>query len=106
MPKIYIINKGCHDYTAAERLGEITYLTTRFYNKFSTGKMYRRFVDGLKDSSPEDLILISGLTIMSCIACSVFALKHKRLNLLLYKSNSGNIEDVYIRRTIVMEDLE
>lgn len=104
MPKVYIINKSCHDYSMAEKYGEITYLTESSYNRFSTGKMFRSFKNGLKDSNPEDFLLISGLTIMSSIACSMFAAKHKRLNLLLY--NSGpNVEEGYVKRTIILEEL-
>ena len=104
MSKVYVINKSCHDYSKAEKYGKLIYLTKDSYNRFSTGKMFRRFRDGLKDSDPEDLLLISGLTIMSCVACSMFAAKHKRLNLLLY--NGGpNVEEGYVKRTIVLEEL-
>ena len=104
MAKVFVINKSCHDYSAAEKYGTLHYLTESSYNRFSTGKMYRSFLKGLKDSKPEDYLLVSGLTIMSSIACSMFAAKHKRLNLLLY--NSGpNVEEGYVKRTIVLEEL-
>ena len=104
MAKVFVINKSCHDYTLAEKYGTLVYLTNDSYNRFSTGKMFRRFREGLKESNPEDLLLISGLTIMSCIACSMFATKHKRLNLLLY--NGGpNVEEGYVKRTIILEEL-
>lgn len=88
----------------AEKFGQIIYLTESSYNRFSTGKMYRAFKKSLKDSDPEDFLLISGLTIMSCIACGMFAAKHKRLNLLLY--NSGpNVDEGYVKRVIILEEL-
>jgi len=103
LSNVYIINKGCHDYTPAQQFGDLIYLSKGMYNRFSTGKIYRRFVEGFESSSPEDYILISGLTIMTSIACAVFARKHGRLNLLLY-NNSKN-QNIYVKRTIVMEDL-
>ena len=102
MPKIYVINKGCHDYSKAQKFGDLTFLSDGVFNRFSTGKIFRTFSHGLQNSSEEDLILISGLTVMASIACAIFARKHGRLNLLLY-TNSPKSGDNYVRRTIIME---
>ena len=104
MSNVYIINRGCHDYSLAEKYGSLVYLTDESFNRFSTGHMYRKFKEGLRESDHSDYILISGLTIMSSIACSMFALKHKRLNLLLHSSSGG--EEKYIKRTIIMGGIE
>jgi hypothetical protein len=103
MPKVYIINKGCHDYSAAEKFGDITYLSDGILSRFSTGKMYRMFSDTLRDSDPGDHLLISGMTIMSVVAVSIFAHKHGRINLLLYNSGPNKKND-YVSRTLVLED--
>ena len=65
--------------------------------------MFRKFKHELKDSKPEDCILLSGLTIMTSIACSVFAKMHGRVNILIYDEGRG--KDSYVKRTIMMEDL-
>ena len=104
MSNVYIINRGCHDYTKAEKYGTLIYLTEGYFRRFSTGKMYRAFLDGFENSQQSDYIVIGGLTIMATIACSVFATKHGRLNLLLY-NNNRDVED-YVKRTIVLEDLQ
>jgi hypothetical protein len=104
MPNVYIVNKGCHDYSKAQEFGTLVYLSRDSYSRFSTGKIFRIFRELMKDSTKEDYILISGLSVMSSVACSIFAAKHQRINLLLY--NSGpKIEEHYVRRTVVMEDL-
>jgi hypothetical protein len=104
MPRIYIVNKGCHDYSSAEEYGTLVFLSRDMYSRFSTGKIFRVFREIMRDSDPEDFILISGLSVMSSIACAIFSAKHQRVNLLLY--NSGpQMEDHYVKRTIVMEDL-
>ena len=103
MSTVYIINKGCHDYSAATQFGELKYLSYEDMDRFATGKMYRIFLKGLKDSKPEDYILISGMTIMSVVATSIFAAKHNRINLLLYNSGPNKVNG-YVERTIMLED--
>lgn len=104
MSTVYIINKGCHDYNKATKFGQLHYLSIEEMDRFSTGKMYRIFKKGLKDSQPEDYILISGMTIMSVVACSIFAAKHGRVNLLLYNFGPGKSAG-YVERTVMLEEL-
>jgi hypothetical protein len=103
-PKVYIINRGCHDYTLAKQFGTLIFLTEDSFNRFSTSRMFRIFKEGLKTSTFKDYILVSGLTVMTSIACSIFAKKHGRINLLLYNSGPNKVEH-YVKRTIMLEDL-
>ena len=100
MPKVYIVNRGAHDFSAAKSYGEIVYLTEGLYSPFSVDRMYREFAQHLKHSEPDDYILSTGLSIMNSIACAMFAHKHDgRLNLLLYKNKE------YICRTLKLGEL-
>jgi len=99
MPTVYIVNQGGHNYTDAQRFGRLVYLSEGAINKFSVSKMYRIFADRLKQSQPEDYILISGLTVMSAIACACFGHLHKRLNLLLLKNER------YVERKLMLDSL-
>jgi hypothetical protein len=93
MAKVYIINKGCHDYSPAENFGQLVFLSEGTLNRFNTSEMHRRFIHILRLSDPSDFILISGMAIMSSIACSIFATIHHRLNLLLWKSETKTYEE-------------
>jgi hypothetical protein len=107
MKKVYVINKGCHDISDAKAYGELVYLSEGSINKFNTSTMYRRFLEELNSSSPNDHILVSGLTVMCCVACSIFATLHGRVNLLLYKSSrKKQIPGYYVSREIVIKDSE
>lgn len=103
MPTVYIINRSAHDFSDAKRFGTLKYLTQGSVNRFSTGNMIRQFTDGLRDSTPEDYILPTGLSIMTALACVVFALKHGRLNLLLFK-NSGR-GGSYVERSLDLREI-
>ncbi len=98
--KVYIINRASHDYSGAERFGEIVYLSEGPINRYATNKIYRQMNEVLKDSSPNDYILLTGLTIMATIACSIFSVLHNRLNLLLFRPASHT----YAERRLVFNE--
>uniref|UniRef100_A0A6M3L6Z2 CRISPR-associated protein n=1 Tax=viral metagenome TaxID=1070528 RepID=A0A6M3L6Z2_9ZZZZ len=105
MPNVYIINKGGHDHSDAERFGDLVFLSTGTINRYAVSQMFRQFINTLAKSDPSDHILITGLTVMSVVACAIFAAKHSRLNLLLYKSPRGREQGHYVERTLMLEDI-
>jgi hypothetical protein len=103
VPKVFVVNKASHDHTDAERFGEIEYLSEGSINRYSTNSMYREFYPKLIKSEPEDYILPTGLTIMSNIACGIFAMIHKRLNLLIYKASRTGGKGRYVERIMILD---
>ncbi len=97
--KVYVVNKGGHDFSSAEYFGKIEYLSEGSLNKYAVTNMYRVFSSKLRDSQPNDYILLTGLTTMCSIACSIFAFMHGKLNILLFKGNR------YVERSIVLGEL-
>ncbi len=98
-PKIYIVNKGCHDFSAAEKFGTLITLTEGKYNLLAIGKMYRDMEDILSKSSHDDYIILCGPTVMNVIATSIFTKLHGKLNLLIYCVDN-NRDGFYTKRVI------
>ena len=96
MPNVFIVNKSNHDFSDATHYGTIVFLSEGPMNRYATNNMLRQFEDGMKDSQPEDYIVPWSLNVMNSIACAIFAHKHGRLNLLLFK------EGTYIERNHVL----
>jgi hypothetical protein len=96
MTKVYIVNKSHHDFGAAKNYGEIVFLSEGPMNRYSTNNMLRVFTERMKGSSGEDYIVPCSLNVMNSIACAIFAYKHGKLNLLLFKEGS------YIERNHVL----
>jgi hypothetical protein len=94
--KVYIVNQSSHDFTPAEAYGKVKFLSSGSMNRYATNSMIRSFTEALKDSEPNDYIVPCSLNVMNSIACAIFAHKHGRLNLLLYK------DGVYIERNHVL----
>ena len=97
MPKVYVLSDN-HDCSAASMYGDIVTLTGGRISRFSTNLMLRILSAGMKNSSREDFIVISSLTVLCVIACAVFVMKHKRLNLLIHKLEDER--NTYLLRTL------
>lgn len=93
-PAVFVVNEGFHDLSPAEKFGTITYLTTKpkGLSPFDTSNMARIFFGYVEASSPDDYILITSLTVMVAIFSAMFAIKHKRLNFLIYKPDKHDYE--------------
>ena len=98
-PKVYIINKGGHDYSPAQEFGELVFLTEGTINVFAVSNMYRTMSDVINASSADDYLLLCGPPTLQSIACSMFTFKHGRLNLLQYRDGR------YRPTEIVMDNL-
>lgn len=96
MSKVFIVNKSAHDFSAANKYGEVVFLSEGSMSRYSTNSMIRQFREIMKDSEDSDYIVPCSLNVMNSIACAIFAHKHGKLNLLLFKDGS------YIERNHVL----
>jgi len=96
MQKVFIVNRSAHDFSPAESYGEIVFLSEGPMNRYATNHMHRKFNDVMKDSDEHDYIVPCSLNVMNSIACAIFARKHGRLNLLLFK------EGEYLERNLII----
>jgi len=103
--KVFIVNRGGHDHTDAKRFGRLVFLSEGEVNRYATNVMYRTFAEKLRDSSPTDYILITGLSVMSSLACSIFGRLHGRINLLLYHGSGPGVDGHYVERTVMLDEL-
>jgi hypothetical protein len=101
MPKVYITNRSGHDFSSATTFGELVFLSEGKTDPYQMSKIYREFVDVLKDSHEDDYLMITGLPVMNSIAAAIMAYKHGRVNWLQYHAQSNT----YKPRTIVISEL-
>lgn len=97
--RVYIANQSGHDFSQAERYGSLSYVTKGLINRFSVNYMARTWAVALKESKPNDYILVTSLTILTCIGCAIFGHLHGSLNLLIYRNSK------YISRRICFKQL-
>ena len=84
-PRVYVVNKGGHDYSAASRFGDLVFITEGTIDRFDTDWMLDRIREAMADSDPSDYIIITSLNTICSLACALFAAKHGCLNMLIFK---------------------
>ena len=101
MPTVYVVNKSGHDFSSAEKFGDLKYLSVGTINPYQVLKIYRQFAEGLKDSTPDDYLLITGLPIMTAVATAIMSRKHGVVNFLIYHAGTNT----YKNRRIIIDTL-
>ena len=99
MSTVFVTNKSGHDYSPAESFGGLVYITTGNLDRFNLNEMYRLTATAMAHATAEDYILVTSLSVLNSVVCSVFARKFGRLNILLYKNRK------YVLRTLMLDQL-
>jgi len=100
--KVYVVSKGFHDFSPAEEHGELVFLSVEPLAKTAVSNMLRMFLPKMANSKEDDYIAISGLSVMCSVACVIFALKHRCLNLLLFDAATER----YVKRSLILDSIE
>jgi hypothetical protein len=83
-PTVFVVNRSCHDFSAAEKFGNLKFMTEGMIGKFNTGTMYRAVRRSLVSATADDYLLLTGQSILTAIATAAFATKFRQVNFLLY----------------------
>lgn len=86
MPRVYVCNKGPHDFRPAQKFGELVFVTKGDVNKFAIGDIYRTFQSALKESTEDDFFLPTSLPILISIGTGILAHKHGIVRYLLFRA--------------------
>jgi hypothetical protein len=82
--KVWIVSFAGHDFSDAKRYGELTPVTTGYVSLESLDRLFFMVFDALKDSSPDDYLLHSGLNILNVLAGAIWWNLHESLNALVW----------------------
>lgn len=93
MPQVFIPNRSANDFSGAEEFGDIVFVTEGYIDQLKVNPLIHRIDEVLSKSSPDDYIVMSSLNVLCSLVTAVFALKHGRLNLLIFRGGS------YVERT-------
>lgn len=95
--KVFIVSNGGHDYSDAERFGEIIFLTDHVIPKNDVAQMFRELNDGLEMAEAQDLLLISSLTSLCSIASAILANRFGEVHFLIHHNGK------YEQRDLILE---
>lgn len=96
-PRVYVTNFAGHDYTKAERYGEIAYVTKGYVSFHSLDRIKYRICEALQGSDSEDWLLLSGIPMICVVAACYWLWKHKKVKLLIHdKRSDGDYRELVI----------
>ena len=87
---VFVANFAGHDYTAAEKYGTLKYVTRGYISFNSLDRVKFQCAEGIKDSTPEDFLLVSGTAIVNAITALAWIAKHGVVQLLNFDARSGD----------------
>lgn len=100
-PKVFVPMRENHNYGPAEEYGEIVAITpANVPDTYRASELLSMISEKMKDATPNDMILISGLTLSNCIAASIMAHRFGTVNFLLFQRGE------YIMRRIILTPSE
>ena len=92
-------NKGAHDYSAAQKFGDLIFLTEGTINKFALDVFYRTAAEAMYDAEASDYVVITSLNSICSICSAIMARRFGRVNFLLFR------RDRYVERQIHVDSL-
>jgi len=96
MAKVFIPHKGPHDYSQAEKFGELVFLSDGLIVNKKVNFIYQQCFEGMRDAAEDDCLLISGLPIVVSIASAILVERFGRVNYLIWAGND------YVQRRLVL----
>lgn len=99
MAKVYVLNHSGHDYTPANKYGEIVFCTSGNIDKNDVASMFRELNHAMKDAHEDDFIVVGSLTSMCSVATGILADRFGKVNFLLYDKGD------YLARTVVFDSI-
>ncbi len=82
--KVFVPNKGTHDYTDAWNFGDLVFCTDGVVNRKDLQTMHSQLDLAMSDAQEDDYILLTSLTSLCSVACAIFASRFGRINLLIH----------------------
>jgi hypothetical protein len=98
MRKVFVLNDTGHDYSDADRFGQVIVCTDTSVDRWDISKMYVRLRDALKDADADDYIMISSLTSLCSVASAIMAERFGEVHFLLFRDGK------YIARDLVLDN--
>ena len=92
-PSVWVVNFAGHNYTDAERWGELKYVTKGYVSLGHLDRLVYQVVESLEESRPTDWLIPSGLLILNVLASVFWYEKHGALRLLMWdRKNDSYME--------------
>jgi len=94
--RVYILNEGTHDYSPAERFGELVFCTTGVLPKNDINRLAKELDNVLSESQPTDLIMLSSFASICAVAAAIMAALHGEVHFLTFHDGEYYEKDLML----------
>lgn len=94
-PNVYVVSKGFHDWREAMKWGNVIFLAKGQMDRLDSSAMLRLFLPVMSQAGPDDMIVLSGLTVMCSVATGIYAAKYGYVTFLLWDGQKQRYEKHY-----------
>ena len=102
-PTVWIVNEAGHDYSGAEKHGQLRRLTLGDINPLQLDRLAYHLSRGIgKFTKKDDFILISGTPTVNAVALTMWLQMHKKAKVLQWNAKKS----VYELSTITLDNLK
>lgn len=96
-PRVFVTNFAGHDYSEAEKYGEIVWITRGYISFHSLDRVKYRICEEVDKSTSEDWLLLSGIPIVCVLAALYWQWKHNKVKLLVHdKKKNGEYRELIV----------
>lgn len=96
-PRVFVTNFAGHDYSKAEKYGEIVWITRGYISFHSLDRVKYRICEEVDKSNEEDWLLLSGIPVVCVLAALYWQWKHKKVKLLVHdKKGDGEYRELIV----------
>lgn len=85
--KVYILSNNGHDFSDAERFGDLVFLNISHFAKWDVSLLKEELIIGMQEALEEDLIVVSSLASHCCVATALMIEWFGRVNFLIYRND-------------------
>ena len=90
MSKVYVVNSAGHDFSKAERYGELVPVVKGHVNVFRPDRSLFTITEGLLDFNADDYLLLSGNTFGNVVAALFLGRRLPKIKLLVYDAKNND----------------
>jgi len=99
---VFVSNMGkSHDYSKAATFGALRPVTSGNFPIFKTARLLEEIESALKDSTPDDYLLISGSSVIAALCAVVWVQMHPVIKILML----DKARDCYVERSVIRADI-
>ena len=94
--RVFVLNDGGQDYSAANDFGELIFCTEGTLNKTDIAQLYRLLSPILDESNADDYVLLNGFASLCSVASSIMAALHGEVHFLVYSNGKYQVKDLLL----------